>query len=244
MEAEWKAERNLLEEGEARIPNECWLDFTLQKAYIAYCRSIDGKTDISYLTGERTVITYLHPKKIRNEGDSAKLISANDETNFTFRGRFANKEEAFAIGYEDSQKVHNALKWIIRKQGRNWNGLCMVAWESDLNELPDWSLDTDTVCDIYENWEGWGDEEEKKVYHGTNPREAARFLTALEGYGRKLEPNSKMFLMVFDAATTGRLAMIECQGLSSSILLKKQQCNLHKNYSVTLGLRSFLYFRN
>lgn len=28
------------------------------------------------------------------------------------------------------------------------------------------------------------------------------------------------------------------------ILLKKQQCNLHKNYSVTLGLRSFLYFRN
>ena len=28
------------------------------------------------------------------------------------------------------------------------------------------------------------------------------------------------------------------------ILLKKQQCNLHKNYSVTLGLRSFLYFRH
>ena len=28
------------------------------------------------------------------------------------------------------------------------------------------------------------------------------------------------------------------------ILLKKQQCNLHKNYSVTHGLRSFLYFRN
>ena len=28
------------------------------------------------------------------------------------------------------------------------------------------------------------------------------------------------------------------------ILLKKQQCNLHKNYSVTLGLRSFLCFRH
>ena len=56
-------------------------------------------------------------KKIRNEGDGAKLISANDSQNFTYRGRFITKEEAFAVGNETSQKLHNALKWIIRKQG-------------------------------------------------------------------------------------------------------------------------------
>ena len=53
---------------------------------------------------------YFNSKKIRNEGDGAKLISANDSQNFTYRGRFTSKEEAFAVGNETSQKAHNALK--------------------------------------------------------------------------------------------------------------------------------------
>ena len=78
-----------------------------------------GKEELDYLTGERQTVSYLHSKKIRNEGDGAKLISSNDEANYTFRGRFSTKEQAFAIGNETSQKMHNALKWIIRKQGRS-----------------------------------------------------------------------------------------------------------------------------
>lgn len=220
VEEEWAEGRNLLREREDRVPSECWLDLTLQEAYIAYCRASVTQVGLSYLTGEWTSISYLHPKKIRNEGDGAKLISANDETDYTFRGRFINKEEAFAIGYEDSQKAHNALKWIIRRQGRNWNGLCVVTWESDLKELPDWCLDTDMVCDNYEAWEGWGDEEEDRRYAGTDPREAARFQRAIAGYEKMMDAGSQTILMAFDAATTGRLAMMECQQLSTSAYLK------------------------
>ena len=68
------------------------------------------------------------PKKIRNEGDGAKLISSNDSQNFTYRGRFVSKEEAFAVGNETSQKIHNALKWIIRKQGTFFDTLAVVTW--------------------------------------------------------------------------------------------------------------------
>jgi len=191
---------------------------------------------LSYLNGDETQIAYLHPKKIRNEGDGAKLISANDETNFTFRGRFANKEEAFSIGYEDSQKAHNALKWIIRRQGRTWNGLTVVTWESDLNRMPDWELDTDTVCDIYEAQDWPDDENEEEQYEGTNPKEAARFQNAIAGYKKKLDFNSRTILMAFEAATTGRLAMMECQSLSSSRYLENlnqwyEDCGwLHPKY--------------
>ena len=133
-------EEDFLDETGCFAP-ECWKDRTLQDSYIAYCRSWKENMGLSYLTGEWTQISYLQPKKIRNEGDGAKLISANDETNYTFRGRFASKEEAFAIGYEDSQKAHNALKWILRKQGMNYNGMYLVTWESDSGEVLDWQQD-------------------------------------------------------------------------------------------------------
>ena len=94
-------------------PDECWKDKTLQDCYINYVRSQEKEKELCYLTGNIEAVSYLHSKKIRNEGDGAKLISANDSQNFTYRGRFASKEEAFAIGHESSQKVHNALKWII-----------------------------------------------------------------------------------------------------------------------------------
>ena len=51
---------------------ECWLDRTLQEAYIQYYRTLGDQKDLCYLTGERERITYLHSKKIRNEGDGAK----------------------------------------------------------------------------------------------------------------------------------------------------------------------------
>ncbi len=98
-------------------PDECWKDRSLQERYISYVRSREKEQGLCYLTGNTEAISYLHSRKIRNEGDGAKLISANDSQNFTYRGRFVSKEEAFAVGNETSQKIHNALKWIIRKQG-------------------------------------------------------------------------------------------------------------------------------
>ena len=69
-----------------KIPDECWKDRTLQECYIEYVRSQEKEKGLCYLTGNIESISYLHSKKIRNEGDGAKLISANDSQNFTYRG--------------------------------------------------------------------------------------------------------------------------------------------------------------
>lgn len=221
VESDWDSWESIMDAGRKEESSPCWLDCSLHDKYIGYCRSVKKQQGLSYLTGEVTEIAYLHPKKIRNEGDAAKLISANDKDYFTFRGHFADKEEAFAIGYEDSQKAHNALKWIIRKQGRTWNGLTVVTWEPDLKELPDWGMDTDTVCDAYEASDWFDIEEETEdTYMGTNEADAARFQNAISGYGKKLNYNSNIILMAFDAATTGRLAVMECQSLKTSIYLE------------------------
>lgn len=212
---------DLITDTTGKFRSECWIDQTLQQSFINYCRSKQNKKDLCYLSGEMTSISYLHPKKIRHEGDGAKLISSNDEQNYTFRGRFRDKNEAFAIGYEMSQKAHNALKWIIRKQGYRWDELYLVIWESDLKMLPDIYADTDSLCDAYE--ESWEEEDEMQApafYPGTDMRGAQRFQAAMRGYGKNYTPSSRTVLMSLDAATTGRLAMTEFKAMETSCYIE------------------------
>lgn len=188
------------------LEEKCWQDRTLQENFIQYVRSLQTEKTLDYLTGKQESPSYLHAKKIRNEGDGAKLISSNDEINFTFRGRFEGKEQAFAIGNENSQRIHNALKWIIRKQGRSFDTLTIVAWESDGIEMPSWDADTETISsgseedknfdfkaedmeeeNLFEDdFLGESDEEKQEmVVSDTNVITAEQFYCALAGYRKK-----------------------------------------------------------
>ncbi len=120
------------------------------------------------------------------------------------------------FGNETSQKIHNALKWIIRRQGKNIDTFCIVSWESDLCPMPEWDSDTDSICSQYvEDW-GEDDGEEVPVWDG-NQAGALQFNSALLGYRRKLENMLTHGTNgVFDAATTGRLALVEYKSLESS----------------------------
>lgn len=198
------------------IPDECWKDQSLQQCYREYCRSMEKNKGICYLSGNVEPITYLHSKKIRNEGDGAKLISANDSQNFTYRGRFTSKEEAFAVGNETSQKMHNAFKWIIRRQGTAFDTLSIVTWESNMLAMPKWDVDTDRIITDYESDDvGWIQEEENDISDG-NAATAEAFYKALRGYGRKIYNTSAMILLGVDAATTGRLSLVEAKMLESA----------------------------
>lgn len=203
-------------------PHECWTDQSLQQCYIEYSRSLEKKKGICYLSGNMESITYLHSKKIRNEGDGAKLISANDSQNFTYRGRFAEKEEAFAVGNETSQKMHNALKWIIRKQGRTFDTLTIVTWESNKLAMPRWDADTDRIVTDYENdcTEWYQEDDEQDYISDGNPITAEAFCKALNGYGRQIHNTSTMILLGVDAATTGRLSLVEAKTLESARYLE------------------------
>lgn len=238
IESDSSLEISALEDRSGLALPECWKDRSLQESYIQFCQSKERDRGLSYLTGEYTRISYLQPKKIRNEGDGAKLISSNDEANFTFRGRFCSREEAFAIGYEDSQKVHNALKWLIRQQGTNYGGMCLVTWESHLCELPDWRGDSVKICEeaeaLFSDLDEMeiiaeadfleGDSDEENQYAGiVGQAEALRFKRAIWGCRQYINPSSKMYILALDAATTGRLSMQEFREITASRYLENLQ---------------------
>lgn len=172
-----------------------WEDVDLMKAYASYYLSQkQGETNLCMLTGEDTHITWQHLKGAFSLNGNAKIISANDSTNFTYRGRFAEPEEAASMGYLASQKAHNALKWLISTQGTIQGGRAFVCWNPQGRAVPQ---PTQPVQDQFED--------EEDLFDYRNYCQDLR--RKLQGYQDKWQPEDQVIIAAFDAATTGRLAI-------------------------------------
>lgn len=180
-------------EGEAA----CWNDKTLRKHYIEYYLSVrSGRMDKCYESGKETPICTKHPKGVVSSSYGAKLISSNDKSNFTYRGRFTGSQEACTVGYEATQKAHIALSWLTKTQGcpvGTKERRTYVCWcpEAKIVENPINSLWGDTEEKIYNSHAEYK-EEIKKLFLG----EKANF-----------SERDTIVLLSLDAATTGRLSI-------------------------------------
>jgi CRISPR-associated protein Csd1 len=185
-----------------------WKDTALQNCFIKYYENSLGSTGLCYAGGTTGSLTYKHPAKVRNGGDKSKLISANDTSNFTYRGRFSNKEEAVSVSYEYSQKIHNALKWLIdreRKTKTDKNGKETIynPMAFDSMTLVVWNSALDFVPNITENV--WGDVEIEE--YSSKPIFSEMLRKNIMGGKSDFDPNSKVMVMGLDAATPGRLSI-------------------------------------
>ena len=103
-----------------QVPNDpltaVWDDPELTQAWIRFDACTNPDRGLCMVTGQTILLATSHPKRLRGGADGAKLISSNDTSGFTFRGRFENAEEACGVGFEISQKAHNALRWLIGRQ--------------------------------------------------------------------------------------------------------------------------------
>ena len=201
---------------------ETWHDQSLYDCFIAWNSSEQSDISLCYATGRTEPITYKHPSKIRNTGDKAKLISSNDESGFTYRGRFADKTEAISVSYDFSQKMHNALRWLIQRQGIPFDTMTLVVWTSSLTDPPDV---LSAACDPDDD-ENFGAE----IKPDTEP--LYRDFLRRQIFGTKaFAIDSKVMLMGVDAATTGRLSVAMYEELEHSRLLE-QLCKWHAETSV------------
>lgn len=186
-----------------------WEDVALMKAYSAYYLSQQqGETNLCMLTGEDTHITWQHLKGAFSLNGNAKIISANDSANFTYRGRFAEPEEAASVGYLASQKAHNALKWLISTQGTTQGGRAFVCWNPQGRAVP-----KPTLPFRYQ----FEDEEDLPDYNSY--REDLR--RKLAGYRDNWQPGDQVIIAAFDAATTGRLAITYYNEMLGSDFLER-----------------------
>ncbi|SER92646.1 type I-C CRISPR-associated protein Cas8c/Csd1 [Salisediminibacterium halotolerans] len=184
-------------------PNEIltpvWQDKDVFTSFINFYKDQLLDDDYCYILGEILPKTERHANKIRHAADKAKLISDNDTSGFTYRGRFEKSFEAASISYEASQKAHNALKWLIRKQGKTIDGRVFLVWENSGQEVIEPSADS---YDVFHS----DSIPDKTTF--TNTEFAHAFSKAIDGYKSNLEHGRNINIMVMDSATTGRLAVL------------------------------------
>lgn len=190
-----------------------WENQELYKAYDRYYQKKAGQTELCYVSGEMGACSEKHPSKIRNSGDKAKLISGNDESGFTYRGRFASKDQAVSVGYVVSQKAHNALKWLIQKQGYTRDGSAVVCWMSNRDmSVPNMMKDSIHAYEDLDDFEFDFDildnmEAENKNKQDSGKYFAEQFNLAVRGYAGKIKVDDHIAVIALDAATTGRLSI-------------------------------------
>lgn len=189
-------------EADGTLKNEVpiWLDAKVWNSFIDYENSKDSKIGYCYALGKKLPISGKSPKKIRNAGDSAKLISANDSENFTYRGRFKTPTETYSISKEATEKAHSALRWLIGKQGYHNDSQVILSFGSGGKELPPITANTQ---DLF----GFNDEAEGEQIISTKEKFAENFNKAISGYGCKIESREDVVIIGLDSATPGRLSM-------------------------------------
>ncbi|WP_279068838.1 type I-C CRISPR-associated protein Cas8c/Csd1 [Intestinimonas butyriciproducens] len=194
-----------------KLNGPCWTDQTLMKAFIDYtaAKRADTPPALCMVSGEMEAPAGQHPKGIIPINGNAKLISANDSSGFTYRGRFDDAAQAATVGYTASQKAHNALRWLVANQSVSFGGRTFVCWSPQGIQIPKVTGPMGR--------KGGGN-----VQRAATPSQYQKQLwEALSGWKEDLRPPAGVVIAAFDAATTGRLAVTYYNELLASDFLDR-----------------------
>lgn len=219
------------------LPNDpntaVWTDAALQEAWIGFDAASKETRGLCMVTGESDAALALsHPKRIRHAGDGAKLVSANDDQGYTFRGRFTDKEgqQACGVGYVITQKAHNALRWLITRQADRSGDQVVVSWAVAGKPIPD--PFKDTLALILGNSKDAQPEDDAKAGLAGDAGQAfaLRLKQAMRGYRANLDPTDDIVVMGLDSATPGRMAITYYRELKGSEFLDRIE-RWHEQYA-------------
>ena len=180
-------------------------DIEIMKNFSSYYLENNSLKGICMVTGENENLALQHLKGVSNFSGNAKLISSNDTSNYTYRGRFLDDKEAMTMGYISSQKAHNTLKWLLSNYGVSMGDRRIVCWNPQGREIPKFNLPLLS-------------ELENKI-EPTDYKEALR--KVLNGYKANLPEADTVVIAAFEAATSGRLSITYYNELRSSDFLER-----------------------
>lgn len=210
-----------------------------------YTRKIkaDSGQTLDFIGGGQDTVAQFHPKKISLAAGNAKLVSANDKSNFVFRGIFRHPDncpnaeqagfksrfgltDAVTIGYESSQKAHQFLRYLIATNGIHCGEQVIVPFA---NRTGAKSLPMPPVTDDDEDW---GDDEitttadvmtELGAHTGLDY--AKSLGKALVGFtpDRLVEAHAPTAIAIVESATPGRLSVTYYRELARDEYLENVQ---------------------
>jgi CRISPR-associated protein Csd1 len=205
---------------EVEIPDDkcsqVWEDKTLWDNWINYYSNTKQEKYLCYVTGKELLSAEQHPAKLRNDGDKAKLISSNDTSGFTFRGRFTDADQACGVGFEVTQKSHSALRWLISRQGsRIGDQAVIVAWATSGVDIPDPLADPLGIL----GEDNLQSDDSDNVSVAQNI--AIKLRHKIAGCKSELGDTSGVVVMGIDSATLGRMAITFYRELTGSEFLDR-----------------------
>lgn len=201
----------------------CWMDRTLFDAFTRYYTAgHKGETMLCMVSGAETTAAGQHPKGIIPINGNAKLISANDSSGFTYRGRFTEEWQAAGVGYEASQKAHNALRWLAQEQGVILGGCTFLCWNPQGRTIIPAHLPFVRPP--------------KPIFRPSEYKDTLQ--KVLNSKKADLELTDGVVLAAFDAATTGRLSLTYYNELQAHDFLDRLHdwdascCWPHRNFGI------------
>ena len=192
-------------------PAACFEDASLFAAFSDYYDSLRAgmEQDLCMLSGEMDTAAASHPKGVVAANFNAKLISANDSSGFTYRGRFTTADQAGVVGYTASQKAHSGLRWAAANDGVIMGGRTFLWWNPEGKTLPRFD------CFGLEPEDGAP--EEKATFASYKDK----LLKTLGGYRQALSYDDQVMVAALDAATTGRLSVTYYNELGAADFLDR-----------------------
>ncbi len=225
---------------EGDLATQCCWDRNLWQSWADYYLSTQTTKGICHILGTEELLATQHPKKIRNAADGAKLISANDSSGFTYRGKFTDSggTQACGISFDVSQKAHNTLRWLLERQGRQDGDQAVVAWATSGKPIPKFDSDSFSLLD---------EEEEAiqpKAAIESPPSQtsahvaqafALRLKQKISGYHAELGNTEDIVVLALDSATPGRIAVTYYRELKASEFLARieawhSKCSWFQNF--------------
>lgn len=189
-----------------KLDSAVWKDIELQRDWADFNAMSQTKPGLCLSSGCLAPLAENHPKRLRHGGDGAKLISSNDTNGFTFRGRFREASEAYGLSSTATQKAHNALRWLIARQGTKNGDQVVVAWSVQSADAPRVLVDS---WQFFRDAEGAIEEVGEAAYEGdAGQLFALRLKKAIGGYKQKLDDSADIVVMGLDSATPGRMAIL------------------------------------
>ncbi|MCU7893194.1 MAG: type I-C CRISPR-associated protein Cas8c/Csd1 [Candidatus Thiodiazotropha sp. (ex Ustalcina ferruginea)] len=206
-----------------------WEDENLIESWMKYDHETNYKDGFCYIEGNNCRVALNHPRFLRRPGDVAKLVSSNDSSGFTFRGKFTDTKKSIEkaglqsveIGFDVTQKAHNALRWLISNQGttigasKSSAGSVVLAWAVSGADIPQPMDDIwDNLNDIEETYDPMAYLVDQIDHaHDLGQSFSIAMGKYMRGYRAKLQPTDSIVILGMDSATPGRMAVTYYQEL-------------------------------
>lgn len=209
--------RWVVETGPGDPATDTWTDRSLHIAWENFYASQQTERGTCAVTGAvDSLVASQHPAKLRNAADKAKLLSSNDTSGYTFRGRFHDADEALSVGFDVTQKAHNALRWLIARQGYRHAEQTIVSWSVGGEDIPDPFMDSLKLTSFLGLAADTETVDTAQVF-------ALRLKRSLAGYVSKLDPCADIVVMALDSTSgmQGRMAITYYRELKGSEFLDR-----------------------